>query len=400
MRDQTLHRHPVISPCTTASVGGCDTNSDPTLIVPPAQNNDPRFPSRGKSPVEPVMFPCYSDVANTIKNCRKYTDFRAWFGSCGSMATYVLRRLVGLISVLIGISVVVFFLMKLIPGDVAQAMLGLTARPEDVARLREALGLNEPIYVQYFKWLGQVLRGDFGISLQQRTEVLPYVLERFQNTLILTAAATLTSLVIGLPAGIISATRQYSLFDRVSMLLALFGNSMPAFWLGLMSILIFSLNLGWLPTSGMWPVIGEQTPLVLLKHLILPAVTLGAASAAITARITRSSMLEVIRQDYVRTARAKGLTERVILTRHALGNALLPVLTVVSLQFGFLLGGAVLTETVFSWPGVGLALYNAISFRDYPVVQGGVLVVAIAFVLVNLATDLLYAVIDPRIKYS
>ncbi len=316
------------------------------------------------------------------------------------MATYVLRRLVGLISVLIGISVVVFFLMKLIPGDVAQAMLGLTARPEDVARLREALGLNEPIYVQYFKWLGQVLRGDFGISLQQRTEVLPYVLERFQNTLILTAAATLTSLVIGLPAGIISATRQYSLFDRVSMLLALFGNSMPAFWLGLMSILIFSLNLGWLPTSGMWPVIGEQTPLVLLKHLILPAVTLGAASAAITARITRSSMLEVIRQDYVRTARAKGLTERVILTRHALGNALLPVLTVVSLQFGFLLGGAVLTETVFSWPGVGLALYNAISFRDYPVVQGGVLVVAIAFVLVNLATDLLYAVIDPRIKYS
>jgi peptide/nickel transport system permease protein len=316
------------------------------------------------------------------------------------MATYVLRRLVGLISVLLGISVVVFFLMKLIPGDVAQAMLGLTARPEDVARLREALGLNEPIYIQYLKWLGQVLRGDFGISLQQRTEVLPFVLERFQNTLILTAAATLTSLVIGLPAGIISATKQYSVFDRVSMVLALFGNSMPAFWLGLMSILIFSLHLGWLPTSGMWPVIGEQTPLVLLKHLILPAVTLGAASAAITARITRSSMLEVIRQDYVRTARAKGLGERIILTRHALGNALLPVLTVVSLQFGFLLGGAVLTETVFSWPGVGLALYNAISFRDYPVVQGGVLIVAISFVLVNLATDLLYAVIDPRIKYS
>lgn len=316
------------------------------------------------------------------------------------MITYMLRRLAGLVSVLLGISVVVFFLMKLIPGDVAQAMLGLTARPEDVARLREALGLNEPIYVQYGRWLGQVLRGDLGISLQQRTEVLPFVLERFQNTLILTAAATVTSLVIGLPAGIISATRQYSLFDRVSMALALFGNSMPAFWLGLMAILIFALKLGWLPTGGMWPVIGEQTPLVLLKHLVLPAVTLGAASAAITARITRSSMLEVIRQDYVRTARAKGLGERLILTRHALANALLPVLTVVSLQFGFLLGGAVLTETVFSWPGVGLALYNAISFRDYPMVQGGVLVVAVAFVLVNLATDLLYAVIDPRIKYS
>lgn len=316
------------------------------------------------------------------------------------MATYVLRRLLGLIPVLLGISLVVFFLMKLIPGDVAQALLGLTARPEDVANLREALGLNQPIWVQYVKWLSHVLRGDLGISLQQRTEVLPFILDRFQNTLILTAAATFISLLIGLPAGIISATKQYSLFDRISMLFALFGNSMPAFWLGLMSILIFSLKLRWLPTGGMWPMVGERTPLVLLEHLALPAITLGAASAAITARITRSSMLEVIRQDYVRTARAKGLAERTVLTRHTLKNALLPILTVVSLQFGFLLGGAVLTETVFSWPGVGLALYNAISFRDYPMVQGGVLVVACAFVLVNLATDLLYALIDPRIKYS
>jgi peptide/nickel transport system permease protein len=260
--------------------------------------------------------------------------------------------------------------------------------------------LNEPIWVQYLKWLGQVLRGDLGISLQQRTEVLPFVLERFQNTLLLTAASTVISLLIGLPAGIISATRQYSLFDRVSMLLALFGNSMPAFWLGLMAILIFSLRLGWFPTGGMWPVVGEHNLPTLLRHLFLPAVTLGAASAAITARITRSSMLEVIRQDYVRTARAKGLGEGSVLTGHALKNALLPILTVVSFQFGFLLGGAVLTETVFSWPGVGLALYNAISFRDYPLVQGGVLVVAVSFVLVNLITDLLYAFVDPRIKYS
>ncbi len=316
------------------------------------------------------------------------------------MATYVLRRLLALIPVLLGISLVVFFLMKLIPGDVAQALLGLTARPEDVANLREALGLNQPIWVQYVKWLSHVLRGDLGISLQQRTDVLPFILDRFQNTLLLTAAATLISLLIGLPAGIISATKQYSIFDRISMLLALFGNSMPAFWLGLMSILIFSLKLRWLPTGGMWPMVGERTPWVLLEHLALPAITLGAASAAITARITRSSMLEVIRQDYVRTARAKGLAERTVLTRHTLKNALLPILTVVSLQFGFLLGGAVLTETVFSWPGVGLALYNAISFRDYPMVQGGVLVVACAFVLVNLVTDLLYALIDPRIKYS
>jgi peptide/nickel transport system permease protein len=316
------------------------------------------------------------------------------------MATYILRRLLGLIPVLFGISLVVFLLMQLIPGDVAQAMLGLTARPEDVANLREALGLNEPIYVQYVRWLGQVLHGDLGISLQQRTAVLPFVLERFQNTLILTTAATVTSLVIGLPAGIVSATRQYSVFDRVSMLLALFGNSMPAFWLGLMAILVFSLKLGWFPTGGMRPIVGDHGFGVLLKHLFLPAITLGAASAAITARITRSSMLEVIRQDYVRTARAKGLGERTVLSGHALKNALLPILTVISFQFGFLLGGAVLTETVFSWPGVGLALYNAISFRDYPLVQGGVLVVALAFVVVNLATDLVYAFVDPRIKYS
>jgi peptide/nickel transport system permease protein len=316
------------------------------------------------------------------------------------MATYVLRRLAGLIPVLIGISLVVFALMQMIPGDVAQAMLGLTARPEDVANLREALGLNQPIYIQYLRWLNQILHGDLGISLQQRTEVLPFVLERFQNTLLLTAASTVISLLIGIPAGVISATKQYSLFDRVSMLLALFGNSMPAFWLGLMAILVFSLQLGWFPTGGMWPVVGDRNLGILLKHLFLPAVTLGAASAAITARITRSSMLEVIRQDYVRTARAKGLTEGTVLSGHALKNALLPILTVVSFQLGFLLGGAVLTETVFSWPGVGLALYNAISFRDYPLVQGGVLVVAVAFVLVNLATDLLYAFVDPRIKYS
>jgi peptide/nickel transport system permease protein len=315
------------------------------------------------------------------------------------MGAYVIRRLLGLIPVLLGITLVVFFLMQLIPGDVAQAMLGLMARPEDVARLREELGLNQPIYVQYLKWLGHVVQGDFGISLQQRTEVLPFVLERFKNTLILTIAATIISLLIGLPTGIISATKQYSIFDRVSMIIALFGNSMPAFWLGLMAILIFSLRLGWFPTGGMYPVVGEKTFTELLRHLVLPAVTLGAASAAITARITRSSMLEVIRQDYVRTARAKGLSERAVLTRHTLKNALLPILTVVSFQFGFLLGGAVLTETVFNWPGIGLALYNAISFRDYPIVQGGVLVVAVAFVIVNLITDLLYSLIDPRIRY-
>jgi peptide/nickel transport system permease protein len=316
------------------------------------------------------------------------------------MSIYILRRIIGLVPVLIGVSIVVFLLMQLVPGDVAQALLGLSAGPEDIANLREALGLNQPIWVQYLKWLGKVLHGDLGVSLQQRTEVLPFVLDRFQNTLLLTVAATVFSLIIGLPAGIISATKQYSVFDRVSMLLALFSNSMPAFWLGLMAILIFSLKLHWFPTGGIWPVLGDRTLPVLLAHLTLPALTLGAASAAYTARITRSSMLEVIRQDYVRTARAKGLSERVVLTRHALTNGLLPILTVVSLQFGYLLGGAVLTETVFSWPGIGLALYNAISFRDYPLVQGAVVVVATSFVVVNLLTDILYSILDPRIRYS
>ncbi|NWF78572.1 MAG: ABC transporter permease [Chloroflexi bacterium] len=230
--------------------------------------------------------------------------------------------------------------------------------------------------------------------------MLPLLLERFTNTLILTVAATIIATLIGVAAGVISATRQFSLFDRVSMILALFGNSMPAFWLGLMAILIFSLHLGWFPAAGMWSITGERNLLTLLHHLTMPALTLGIAAAAVTARITRSSMLDVIRQDYVRTARAKGLRERTVVLGHALQNALLPVLTVVGVQFGFLLGGAVLTETVFSWPGIGLALYNAISMRDFPVVQGGVLLVATAFVLVNLVVDLLYAVIDPRIHYG
>jgi peptide/nickel transport system permease protein len=290
--------------------------------------------------------------------------------------------------------------MNLLPGDVAQAMLGLQARPEDLENMRRALGMDQPIYVQYLRWLSHIVRGDLGMSLQQRTPVLPFIFDRFMNTLILTTAAMFFAVLIGLPAGIISATRQYSAFDRISMLVALFGNSMPAFWLGLMSILVFSLWLGWFPVSGMWPIVGDRTLIELLRHLTLPAVTLGAASAAITARITRSSMLEIIRQDYVRTARAKGLRERIILQRHMLINALLPILTVVSMQFGYLLGGAVLTETVFSWPGIGLALYNAISFRDYPVVQGGVIFVATAFVLVNLVTDLIYAWVDPRIRYG
>ena len=285
------------------------------------------------------------------------------------MAVYVLRRILLLVPVLIGVSLVSFGLLQLVPGDPALILAGEEASEEVLTRIRQEYGLNRPLPVQFLSYLRHAVVGDLGISLQPRTEVLPFVLERFQNTLLLTAASTVISLVIGIPAGVISATNAYSLFDRVSMLLALFGNSMPAFWLGLMAILIFSLQLGWFPTGGMWPVVGDRSLGILLKHLFLPAVTLGAASAAITARITRSSMLEVIRQDYVRTARAKGLNESTVLSGHALGNALLPILTVFSFQFGFLLGGAVLTETVFSWPGVGRLIVTA-SSADYPLVQG------------------------------
>ncbi len=316
------------------------------------------------------------------------------------MAVYILRRLVALIPVLLGISLLVFLLLQLVPGDPALALLGPMARPEDLENLRKGLGLDQPLPVQYFRWLGNVLQGDLGRSIQQRSPVLDILTERYVNTLVLTVAATLVSLVIGIPAGIISATRQYSIFDRISMLLALFGNSMPAFWLGLMSILIFSLRLRWFPAAGMWPITGDRTIGALLHHLTLPAVTLGIAAAAVTARITRSSVLEVIRQDYVRTAHAKGLRESKIVRRHVLRNAMLPVLTVVAVQFGFLLGSAVITETVFSWPGLGFALFNAISVRDFPVVQGGILMVATSFVLINLLVDIAYAWVDPRIRYS
>jgi len=316
------------------------------------------------------------------------------------MTTYLIKRLLALVFVLLGISIVVFFLLQMVPGDPALALLGPMATQENLADLRAALGLDQPLLVQYLRWLGKILQGDFGTSIQQRTAVLPLLIERFGNTLVLTVTAVIISTLIGIPAGVISATRQYSIFDRLSMLLALFGNSMPAFWLGLMSILVFALRLGWFPAAGMWPIVGERTLWTLLQHLTLPAVTLGISTAAVTARITRSSMLEVIRQDYVRTAHAKGLKRAVVTRRHALKNALLPVLTVIAVQFGFLLGGAVITETVFSWPGLGLALYNAISVRDFPVVQGGVLIVASAFVLINLVVDLLYAWIDPRIHYA
>jgi peptide/nickel transport system permease protein len=279
-------------------------------------------------------------------------------------------------------------------------MLGPTASEEDVQQIRRQLGLDQPLYVQYGRWVGNVAQGDFGRSITMRRAVLPEILTRFKATMILTSASLVISTILGVGIGVISAVKQYSWFDRGSMIMALLGVSMPVFWLGIMLMVIFSLQLGWLPAGGMYSAGGDGSLVDLLRHLILPAFTLAAASVALVARITRSMMLEVIRQDYIRTARAKGLSETATITRHALKNALIPVVTVLGLQTGYLLGGAILTETVFSWPGLGLLMVQSITARDFPVVQGGVLLIALTFVLVNLFVDIMYAYLDPRIRYN
>jgi peptide/nickel transport system permease protein len=313
---------------------------------------------------------------------------------------YLARRLLLAIPVLVGVSIVVFMVLHLSPGDPAEIMLGSAATKEDLARLRADLGLNEPLPVQYARWIGHVVRGDLGRSLWMRRPVLPDVLDRFRATLVLTGTALLLSTVGGVTLGVLSATRPHSWLDRLSGVAALFGASMPVFWLGIVLMVVFSLQLGWLPASGMWAPYGGGDARDLLAHLILPAVTLAAASVTIIARLTRSTMLEVLGQDYIRTARAKGLVERRVVTRHGLRNALIPIVTVVGVQAGYLLGGAVLTETVFAWPGVGTLMVQGILARDFPLVQGCVLVIALSFVVINLAVDLLYAWIDPRIRYE
>jgi peptide/nickel transport system permease protein len=313
---------------------------------------------------------------------------------------YVARRILLALPVLVGVSLLVFGVMRLAPGDPAAIMLGAQATAEDVARLRRDLGLDRPVAVQYLQWMGRVLQGDLGRSIPLGREVLPEVLLRFKATVLLTSGALLIAVAMGLAAGIVSATRQYSWLDKLSMAIAVTGVSLPVFWTGIMLILVFALSLRWFPSAGMVSPYGSGGGADLLWHLALPAVTLGTASAAAVARLTRSSVLEIIRQDYVRAARAKGLTERAVIARHVLKNALNPILTVVGVQVGYLLGGAILTETVFSWPGLGSMMVRAIQARDYPLVQGGVLLIATTFVLVNLIVDLLYAVFDPRIRYE
>ena len=334
------------------------------------------------------------------------------------MWSYVLRRLLGLVPVLFGITLLVFLFLQLIPGDPAQAILGERGTPEQLEALREKLGLNKPLYVQYLTFVKNILTGDLGTSAVSTIPVAEELKRRWPATFELALAATLVAVVFGIPVGILAAVRKNSLLDTLSMSLSLVGVSMPVFWLGLLLVYFFAVNLHWLPTGGRLstdlaidfrPITGflvldgmlALKPEVLmdaLRHLILPALTLGTIPLAILTRITRSAMLEVLSQDYVRTARAKGLAERQVILKHALKNALLPVVTLVGLQFGTLLGGAILTETIFSWPGIGSYIYEGILNRDYPVVQAGVLVVATVFVLVNLLVDLSYALLDPRIS--
>ena len=309
------------------------------------------------------------------------------------MHKYVLKRLLMLIPVILGVTFVVFFILNLAPGDPAAIILGDQATAEALAMKREELGLNDPIFIRYFHYMRDLLHGSLGVSYKNSIPVWDQVIMRLPNTAILATAGILVALLIGIPIGIISAKKQYSLLDNVSMVFALIGVSMPNFWSGLLLVMLFSLTLGWLPSQGMASGFGPM-----LKSLILPALTLGFNSAAMVARMTRSSMLEVIRQDYIRTARAKGVPEKMVIRKHALKNALIPVVTVIGLQFGSLLGGATLTETVFAWPGVGRLLVDSIKSKDAPLVLGGVIMMTITFSIVNLCVDILYAFIDPRIK--
>jgi peptide/nickel transport system permease protein len=294
-----------------------------------------------------------------------------------------------MLPVLLGVSLVVFSMMYFTPGDPARLILGETASETEVRELREEMGLNDPFLLQYGRYLKKaVFEGDLGTSYVTGRPVVTEIVARFPTTMLLAVLSVCISVLIGIPTGIISATRQYSIFDNLAMILALVGVSMPNFWQGLVLIIVFSLHLGWLPASGFY---GPA-------YWILPALTIGTSTAATITRMTRSSMLEVIRQDYIRTARAKGQTELVVILKHALKNALIPIITVIGLQLGRGLGGAILTESIFSIPGLGKLMVDSIKARNYPVVQGGVLFIAVMFSFINLLVDVLYAYADPRIK--
>jgi peptide/nickel transport system permease protein len=333
------------------------------------------------------------------------------------LTQYVVRRLVQLIFVLIGVSLVVFVTMHVLPGDVATLLLGDRATEAQLVSLRHQLGIDQPIYVQYLRFAMGALEGDFGMSLRSNHQAFDDVWYAFPVTMQLSVAALIIAVAIGVPCGVIAAVRPLSRFDNIVMTVSLFGVSMPIFWLGLMMILVFGAFLDWAPIGGLMPIGVEPARVtgmsvvdalisgdphlvfVSLRHLALPAITLGTIPLALITRITRSEMLSMRALDHVRTARAKGLAESTVILKHVLRNALIPVVTVIGLQLGLLLSGAVLTESIFSLPGLGRLMVNAILQRDYPVVQAAALLTAFVFVLVNLVVDLSYAVLDPRIRY-
>jgi peptide/nickel transport system permease protein len=312
------------------------------------------------------------------------------------MHQYILRRLVQTVPVLFLFSIAVFTAMRLVPGDPANVILGLDATPEALAQIREEMGLDKPIVVQYGIWLRDVARGDLGVSWKSKQPVTHLIWRRFPATLLLTFGATLIGLAIAVPLGILSGVRPHSAFDTAATGFSLLGVAIPGFWLGLMLLLLFSVKFHWLPPSGYTRV--SDDPVDALKHLALPAITLGTGMAAPLARFVRSGMLDVLGTDYIRTARAKGLPEWLVVVRHALRNGMLSVVTVFGLEFGSLLGGAIVTESVFNWPGIGTLMLTGIKQRDYAMVQGTVLFVSVVFIVVNLLVDLTYGYLDPRIR--
>jgi ABC-type dipeptide/oligopeptide/nickel transport system permease component len=309
------------------------------------------------------------------------------------MYVYIARRLTLFFPVALTITILVFALMRFAPGDPVLTMLGTDYSAEAEADLRQRFGLDKPIPVQYVLWLGRAVQGDLGRSLFTREEVRTMIARRLPTTLLLSVSAVAVALIIAVPTGIVSAAWKDTFFDNASRLVAILGASIPVFWLGLILLIAFSANLRWFPLGGTVQEYG-------LKAIVLPSITLGTALSALTMRMIRSNLVEALDEDYIQTARAKGLHERVVITRHALKNALIPVLTVVGLQFGTLLGGAVLTETVFNLPGLGRLLVDSINYQDYPVIQGCVLLICFVFIVINLLVDISYALVDPRIRYG
>ena len=312
------------------------------------------------------------------------------------MSNYILRRIVSTIPVLLGASLVIFLLIHLVPGDPAIALAGPDAKAEELETIRRRMALDQPLHVQYLGYLTRLVQGDLGRSYYYKDDIGGLILRTMPATLELSAVALAISLLVAIPVGVLSATRRNSWIDHASMALAVVGVSIPVFWLGIMLIFIFAVELDWLPASGrggpLWTLGG-------LEHVVLPAIALGSIMMASTTRLTRAAMLEVLNEDYVRTARAKGLREWAVVSRHGLRNALIPVVTNVGLQIGGLLAGSFLTETVFAWPGIGRLSVDAMFRRDYPLVQGTMLMVVCFFILVNLIVDLIYATLDPRISY-